>query len=41
MLRLYSIKDSLKQLKDQGFNSVLEWEVLEEINKALGGANNG
>ena len=41
MLSLYSIKDSLKQLKEQGFNSVLEWEVLEEINKALGGANNG
>ena len=37
MISLYRIKDSLKQLKEQGFNSVLEWQVLEEINKALGG----
>lgn len=41
MLSLYKIKNSLTQLKEQGFNSVLEWQVLEEINKALGGANNG
>lgn len=37
MLSLYKIKNSLTQLKEQGFNSVLEWQVLEEINKALGG----
>ena len=41
MLNLYNIKNALTQLKEQGFNSVLEWQVLEEINKALGGANNG
>ena len=41
MLSLYKIKSTLTQLKEEGFNSVLEWEVLEEINKALGGANNG
>lgn len=35
MLSLYNIKNALTQLKEQGFNSVLEWEVLEEINKAL------
>lgn len=37
MLSLYKIKSALTQLKEEGFNSVLEWEVLEEINKALGG----
>lgn len=37
MLSLYKIKSTLTQLKEEGFNSVLEWEVLEEINKALGG----
>lgn len=37
MLSLYKIKNTLTQLKEQGFNSVLEWEVLEELNKALGG----
>lgn len=37
MLSLYKIKNSLIQLKEQGFNSVLEWQVLEEINKALEG----
>ena len=41
MLSLYKIKDSLIQLKEQGFNSVLEWEVLEVIDKALKGVNNG
>ena len=35
MLSLYKIKNSLTQLKEEGFNSVLEWQVLEEINKAL------
>lgn len=37
MLSLYKIKNSLTQLKEEGFNSVLEWQVLEEINKALEG----
>ena len=37
MLSLYKIKSALTQLKEEGFNSALEWEVLEEINKALGG----
>ena len=41
VLSLYSIRNSLMQLKEQGFNSVLEWEVLDTINKALKGANNG
>lgn len=35
MINLYAIKDKLMTLKEQGFNSVLEWEVLEEIDKAL------
>ena len=41
VLSLYSIRNSLMQLKEQGFNSILEWEVLDTINKALKGANNG
>ena len=41
VLSLYSIRNSLMQLKEQGFNSVLEWEVLDAINKALKGASNG
>ena len=36
MINLYAIKNKLIKLNEQGFNSVLEWEVLEEINKALG-----
>lgn len=30
-----SIEGKLKQLQEQGFNSVLEWEVLKEITRAL------
>lgn len=29
------IEDSLKKLKEQGFNSSLEWEILDEISVAL------
>ena len=32
---LTNIEDKLKRLKEQGFNTVLEWEVLEEISKLL------
>ena len=34
-MALPSIEEKLKQLKQQGFNTVLEWEVLEEISKLL------
>lgn len=32
---LTNIEDKLKRLKEQGFNSVLEWEILDEINRLL------
>ncbi len=32
---LTNIEDKLKRLKEQGFNTVLEWEVFEEISKLL------
>ena len=32
-LSLQSIGSKLEELKSQGFNSSVEWEVLEEINK--------
>lgn len=35
MMSLYDIKKSLSELKEQGFNSVLEWEVLEQIERCL------
>lgn len=35
MVQLYDVKDSLQKLKEQGFNSVLEWDILEQIEKIL------
>ena len=32
---LFEIEDKLKQLKADGFNSVVEWEILELIDKKL------
>lgn len=30
---VYKIKDKLRELKEQGFNTVIEFEILEEIEK--------
>lgn len=35
-IRLTNIEERLKKLQEQGFNSVLEWELLDEIGRALG-----
>lgn len=32
---LFELQNKLKQLKEEEFNSVLEFEILEEINKIL------
>ncbi|MBE6070032.1 MAG: hypothetical protein E7211_20440 [Clostridium lundense] len=29
------IEDKLKRLKEQGFNSVLEWEILDDVTRLL------
>lgn len=34
-LRLIPLKEKLTRLKEEGFNSVLEWEILEDINEFL------
>lgn len=34
-ISLTNIEDKLKSLKEQGFNTVLEWELLDEITEAL------
>lgn len=34
-LKLYSIANKLQELKQTGFNSAIEWEVLEEIEKVI------
>ena len=36
LISLTNIEDKLKKLKEQGFNTVLEWEILEEIGRLLG-----
>ena len=33
---LTNIEERLKKLKEQGFNTVLEWEILDEIGRLLG-----
>lgn len=33
---LTCIEDKLKKLKEQGFNTIVEWEILEEIDRLLG-----
>lgn len=35
LIGLHNLEDMLKRLKEQGFNSALEWEILEEISKVL------
>lgn len=35
LFSIYRIADKLEQLKEQGFNSVLEWEILEEFNNVI------
>ena len=35
LIRLHNIEDMLKRLKEQGFNTALEREILEEIDKVL------
>lgn len=32
-MKLFEVEDKLRKLKDEGFNSVIEWEVLELIEK--------
>lgn len=36
-ISLTNIEDRLKKLYEQGFNSVLEWEILEELKRVLDG----
>lgn len=35
LIRLHSVEDMLKKLRDQGFNTALEQEILEEIDRVL------
>lgn len=34
---LTNIEDKLKRLREQGFNTVLEWEILDDVSKLLDG----
>lgn len=35
LIRLHNVEDMLKRLNDQGFNTAIEQEILEEISRVL------